>query len=151
MAADPPATFTPKKLGDAATIEAVTIKGDPIPGGKVSAVIKVKLETGYHVHSNKPSEPQFIATVLSVESAAGVRVGTVAYPPGKSEKVEGLEKPLSVLDKEFEITIPLGLTSSVKLPVTLPGTLRYQACRGAQCYAPRQLKFEIKLENKPGA
>jgi DsbC/DsbD-like thiol-disulfide interchange protein len=147
--ADLPNVFGAKKPGDAATVESVKVQGDPMPGGKVTALVKVKLDPGYHVHSNKPSEPQFIATVVTMESAPGVRVGNVGYPAGISLKVDGLAKPLSVYEREFEVAVPLGLTGTVKLPVVLAGVLRYQACRGAQCYPPRQLKFEIKLEPKP--
>lgn len=135
-----------RKPGDAATLQGVEIKGAPIPGGKVTAVIKLQMEKGYHAHSNKPSEPQFIATQLTVDPAPGVRVGAVSYPAGKSEKVAGLDKPLSVYEGDFELSVPLGLTAAAKLPLTIPATLRYQACQGAQCYAPQKLKVEIKLE-----
>ena len=111
-------------------------------------VINVKLDEGYHVHSNKPSEPQFIATVLTLGTAPGARAGTISYPAGKSQKVQGLDKPLSVYEGEFELSIPIGLTATAKLPLTIPATLGYQACKGAQCYAPQKLKFEIKIEDK---
>jgi DsbC/DsbD-like thiol-disulfide interchange protein len=111
-------------------------------------VVKVRLDEGYHVHSNKPSEPQFIPTVLTVGTAAGARAGTISYPAGKSQKIEGLSKPLSVYESEFEVSVPIGLTAAAKLPVTIPATLGYQACKGAQCYAPQKLKFDIKIEAK---
>ena len=134
-----------KKLGEAASIQSVEIKGVAIPGSRVTAVVTVKLDKGYHVHSNKPSQPEFIPTVLSLNSASGIRAGTIAYPEGKSEKVEGLPKPLSVYEEHFELSIPLGLSGSVKLPATIPAVLSYQACRGAKCYAPQKLKFDITL------
>ena len=119
-----------------------------LPGGRVTAVIHVRLEKGYHVHSDKPSEPQFIPTELKLEPAPGVKAGVIAYPEGKSEKVEGLAKPLSVYEGDFEVSIPIGLSGAVRLPTTVPATLSYQACRGAQCYAPQKLKFEIALPEK---
>lgn len=134
-----------KKPGEAATIEAVEIKGDAVPGSRVTAVVKVKLAEGYHVHSNKPSQPEFIPTVLKVDAVAGVKAGTISYPAPKSERVPGLSKPLSVFEETFEISIPLGLSAAAKLPATIPATLSYQACQGAKCYAPHNLKFEIKL------
>jgi len=138
-------THAQKKLGEAASIQGVEIKGDAIPGSRVTAVVTVKLDKGYHVHSNKPSQPEFIPTVLSLNSVSGIKAGTIAYPAGKSEKVEGLPKPLSVYEDHFELTIPLGLSGSAKLPATIPAVLNYQACRGAQCYAPQKLKFDITL------
>src|SRR5262245_15115134 len=94
----PASVSAQRKVGDAATVAGIEIKGEPMPGGKVTAVVKVRLDEGYHVHSNKPSEPQFIPTVLTVGTAAGARAGTISYPPGKSQKVQGLSKPLSVYE-----------------------------------------------------
>ena len=140
--------FAAKPLGEAATITSVEIKGEARPGSVVKAIVKVKLEKTYHVHSNKPSEENFIATVLTLETPAGFKAGDIAYPKGKSHKVDGLDKPLSVYEDEFEITVTLGLGAQAKLPAVIPATLRYQACQGAQCYAPQRLKFEIKLPGK---
>jgi len=144
----PLAVTAQKKLGEAATIQSVEVKGDAVPGGRVTVVVKVKLEKGFHVHSNKPSEPQFIATVVTVEPAAGVKAGSIVYPEGKSERVAGLAKPLSVYEEQFEISVPLGLSAAARLPLTIPASLRYQACQGAQCYAPQKLKFDIALPEK---
>jgi DsbC/DsbD-like thiol-disulfide interchange protein len=141
----PLATNAQKKPGEAASIAGIEIKGDAAAGSRVTAVVKVKLEKGYHVHSNKPSQPEFIPTVLTLEPGAGVKAGTIGYPPGKSEKVAGLDKPLSIYEEHFEIPVPLGLAASAKLPITIPATLNYQACQGAKCYAPQRLKFEIHL------
>ncbi len=134
-----------RKPGEAASIEGIEIKGDAMAGSRVTVVVKVKLAKGWHVHSNKPSQPEFIPTVLALEPAAGVKAGTIAYPEGKSEKVAGLEKPLSVYEDHFEVSVPLGLAASAKLPLTVPAALSYQACQGATCYAPQRLKFEIRL------
>jgi DsbC/DsbD-like thiol-disulfide interchange protein len=134
-----------KKLGEAASIKRIDIVGQAVPGALVTAKIKVQLEKGYHVHSSKPSEPQYIATKLTLEPPAGAKAGTILYPEGKSEKVVGLDKPLSVYEGEFEVSVPVGLSASARLPLTIPAALRYQACKGAQCYAPQTLKFDIPL------
>lgn len=137
-----------KKLGEAASLDGIEIKGEAIPGGRVTAVVRIKLEKGYHTHSNKPSEPQFIATVLTLGEAKGVKAGAIAYPEGKAEKVTGLAKPLSVYEDHFELSVPIGITSAAKLPVTIPASLHYQACQGAQCYRPYDLKFDLVLPAK---
>lgn len=144
----PLAISAQKKPGEAVSLDGIEIKGEAIPGGRVTAVIKFKLEKGYHTHSNKPSEPQFIATALTLGEAKGVKAGTVGYPEGKSEKVAGLAKPLSVYEDHFELSVPIGITPAAKLPVTIPASLHYQACQGAQCYRPYDLKFEIALPAK---
>ena len=135
-----------KKQGEAASIKNVEIKGEVKPGAEVTAVIDVAVEKDYHTHSNKPSDPQFIPTVLTLSPLAGVKAGSIKYPAGKSETVKGLDKPLSVYEREFQISVPLKLGKEVVLPLTVPATLSYQACQGAVCYPPKKLKFEISLK-----
>lgn len=134
-----------KKPGEAASIEKVEVQGDVKAGGNVVAVVRVKLEKNWHVQSNKPSEPNFIPTVLTLAPTPGVKVTTIKYPEGKSEKVQGLAKPLSVYDGDFQISVLLALDARAKLPLTIPAMLNYQACQGASCYPPKRLKVEIPL------
>ena len=135
-----------KKQGEAATVKSAEIKGDLMPGAEVTAVIDVVLDKEYHTHSNKPSEPQFIPTVLTVTPTAGVKVGAIKYPEGKSLRVKGLSKPLSVYEKQFQLSVPLTISADANLPVTVPATLGYQACQGAVCFPPKKLKLEIVLD-----
>ena len=134
-----------KNPGEAATIDGIQVKGDARPGAVVKVLVRVKLEKGFHVHSNKPSENNYIPTVITLEAPPGIKAGEIVYPKGKSLKVEGIEIPLSVYEGEFEIIVPLGLSAQAKLPAVIPAILRYQACQGAHCYPPQRLKLEIKL------
>jgi hypothetical protein len=137
-----------KKPGEAVKVHDVQIKGTAAPGSEVTAVVAFDIDAGYHTHSNKPSEKNFIATSLSVQPTPGVTVGEAIYPKGKTQKVEGLDKPLSLFEGQFTISIPLKLDASAKLPLTVPASLRYQACQGALCYPPKLLKLEIPLASK---
>lgn len=141
----PVSAQTAKKLGEAVSVDAVKVKGTPAPGREVIAVVTFNIDEGYHTHSHKPSDPNFIATVLTVAPTKGVTPGNVVYPKGKAQKVEGLDKPLSLYEGQFTISVPLKLEAGVALPAQVPATLRYQACQGAQCYPPKNLKVEITL------
>src|SRR5437899_2988702 len=134
-----------KKPGEAASIAKVEIQGDAKPGGNVVAVVRVKLEKNWHVQSNKPSQPNFFPTELKPEPTPGVTVTTIKYPEGKSEKVQGLAKPLSVYAEDFRINVLLTLDARARIPLTIPAVLSYQACQGATCYPPKRLKFDITL------
>ena len=140
-----------KKPGEAASIGKVEVQGDVKPGGNVVAIVHVKLEKAWHLQSNKPSEPNFIPTELKLAPTAGVKVTSIKYPEGKSQKVQGLEKPLSVYDGDFQISALLTLDAKARLPLTIPATLSYQACQGATCYPPKKVKFDIAVggEAKP--
>src|SRR5262245_47629064 len=85
------AAQTLKKPAEAASIGKVEIQGDAKPGSNVVAVVQVKLEKSWHVQSNKPSEPTFIPTVLTLTPTPGIKVTAIKYPEGKPEKVPGLE------------------------------------------------------------
>ena len=141
----PMAARAQKKVGEAASLGKVEIQGETKAGAAVTALVRIKIEPGYHTHSNKPSEPNFIPTRLELAPPAGVKAGAIKYPEGKSEKVQGLDKPLSVYEDEFQIGVPLTLDAKVSLPLTIPATLSYQACKGATCYAPKKLKFDIEV------
>jgi len=141
----PIAAMAQKKPGEAASIGKLDIQGDAKPGGNVVAIVHVKLEKAWHVQSNKPSEPNFIPTELKLATTPGVKVTTIKYPEGKAEKVQGLEKPLSVYEGDFQISASLTLDAKARLPLTIPATLSYQACQGATCYPPKKVKFDIPV------
>ena len=146
LVALPISALAQEKPGEAASIGKVEIQGDAKPGGNVVANIQVKLKKAWHVQSNKPSEPNYIPTELKLAPTPGVKVTTIKYPEGKSEKVQGLEKPLSVYEGEFQINASLTLDAKAKLPLAIPATLSYQACQGATCYPPKKLKFDFALK-----
>ena len=135
-----------KKNVDYVTLSKTELAGEVSAGAKVTVKLHFKIEKGYHTQSNKPSEEYFIPTVLKLDHVAGIKAGEVKYPDGKTEKVSGLDKPLSVYDEVFVVSVPLAISAQAQLPVTVTGTLNYQACQGATCYPPKKLKFEFKLE-----
>lgn len=134
-----------KKETEYVKLGKIDVKGTAAAGSRVTAKLHFTVEPGFHTQSHKPSEENFIPTVLKFDAVAGVKVGDIKYPAGKEEKVEGLEKPLSVYDTAFVIDVPLALSAQAKLPTTLTGTLTYQACRGAVCFPPQKLKVEVKV------
>ena len=115
-------------------------------GASLRILARFELKEGYHVHSNEPSEDYFIATVLTVTNAPGATAGKVVYPKGKSYPLAGLDKPLSIFEKEFTLEVPVTLTPAAVLPVKLPAVLAYQACQGARCYPPRKLKLDLTVD-----
>ncbi len=147
----PISALAQKNPGEAASIGKVEIQGDAKPGDNVVAIVQVKLEKAWHVQSNKPSEPNFIPTVLTLAPTPGVKVTAIKYPEGKPEKVQGLAKPLSVYDGDFQISALLTLDAKARLPLTIPATLSYQACQGATCYPPKKVKFDIAVGGEPKA
>lgn len=122
-----------------ATLMKVAARVEPGAGGK-TLVLDVKLETGWHVNSHKPSEDYLIATSVTVDPAAGVTAGEPKYPEGMMKKFSFAEKPLSVYEGSFTITVPLtGATENVE---RVAGAVEFQACSDTQCLAPASVRFE---------
>jgi thioredoxin:protein disulfide reductase len=106
-------------------------------GESFRGAVQVRLPETLHVQSNAPRDPSFIATALTVEPPAGIRVTEIVYPKAKDLVQEGLEEPLTVFDHEFAIGVVFEVASSVPAgALEIPAKLRYQACDERMCYAP---------------
>jgi thioredoxin:protein disulfide reductase len=117
-----------------------------IPGGRVRVALKVALPEGLHTQSDKPRDPTFIPTVLTLEAPAGVAVEEIVFPPASDLKQAGLPEPLSVFGERFAIGVEVSLASSVPAgELLLPAKLRYQACDANLCYPPTTANVQWTL------
>ena len=116
------------------------------PGAKVRLALKVQLPEGLHTQSDKPRDPTFIPTVLTLDAPAGVTVEEIVFPPASDLKQAGLPEPLSVFGERFAIGVELSLAGSVPAgELSLPARLRYQACDANLCYPPANANVVWKL------
>jgi len=143
LAADQP------KPEEAASISEVRLLSRVKPGTRAVVAVKIKLQKHYHTHSHEPSEPIYIPTVLKSNPPAGIKLLSVRYPKGKTKKIPGLPKPLSIYEDEVEIRLIFHLDDDITLPANIPSTLTYQACKGKICYRPAKVEFDIVLPQAP--
>ena len=116
------------------------------------AVQAVLPDKSLHVQSNQPRDPLFIPTVLTVNPPAGVTVIRIAYPPAFELAQEGLDQPLDVFDSQFVVGVELAIGPDVAPgSITIPATLRYQACDDKLCYAPVTAPVEWTLSVIPAS
>jgi thiol:disulfide interchange protein len=119
-------------------------------GSTVRAVLQVSLPEGYHVQSNKPRDPLLIATELNVRPPAGVSVAEVVFPPATDFRQEGLDQPLLVFERAFNIGVQFALSDSLALgDLVVPARFRYQACDDKVCYAPANAEVQWTLRVVP--
>jgi len=106
-------------------------------GTTVRAALTVTLPEHFHVQSNKPRDPDLIATELSVDAPQGVSVKEVVFPATVDFAVQGIAQPLAVFERTFTIGVQLALAPDVKPgALDVPARLRYQACNETMCFAP---------------
>ena len=120
-----------------ATLTPVVERATVAPGSDVRVALQVHLPDGYHMNSNAPRDPMLIPVRLTVSETAGVSVRETVFPPPTDLTQRGAQQPLSVFEKDFVIGAVLHLDPSVPTgSLSVPLTLRYQACDETMCYIP---------------
>ncbi len=103
--------------------------------------VRFHIQPGYHVNSHTPKSELLIATTLTLQPAAGVQGGQLAYPAGQpySFSFDPSDK-LDVYASDFTIKLPIVAAAGQH---TVDGSLRYQACDNASCYPPHTLPVKL--------
>ena len=120
----------------------VTIEGSvqSRTGDVVEGTILAKVEPGWHVNSNTPTEEFAIPTVLELDPATAELV-SVKYPAHQMKAFEFTGgKQLAVYDGTVTIPFKAKLAAGA---TKIAATLRYQACSDRVCLPPNTAKADI--------
>jgi len=108
--------------------------------------LQLSMRPGYHANSDKPSEDYLIPLRLTWDAKGPVEVAEIVYPKAKMQKFEFTEKPISVVDGDFEIVTRLRRApNALPGPAFLSGKLRYQACTDKMCFPPKTIDVKVPL------
>lgn len=117
------------------------------PATTARLAFQVKLGPGLHVQADRPRDPSYIPTVLTLEPANGIAVAEIVYPKPIELKQDGTPEPLLVFDEAFAIgaalTVPNGLAPG---EYSIPARLRFQACDDKLCYMPATRAIPVTLK-----
>jgi DsbC/DsbD-like thiol-disulfide interchange protein len=125
---------------------------EPVPRGKdFQVAVVVDINQAYHMNSHKPSDSYLIPTTLTPQLPAGFTLVDTAYPAGHDKKFPfSPDKPLNVYSGTVTLRLKLSAQSGAPLgAVTIPMTLRYQACNNSACLPP--VKVPVSIEFKVAA
>jgi hypothetical protein len=121
---------------------------EPVPRGRAFEIAVVaEIIPGFHINANKVLDDYLIPTALKVEPPKGLRVTETNYPPGTLQKFDFSEKMLNVY--EGTVTLRMKLEAAADSPlgaVSLPITLRYQACNDKACLPPVRLNVPVEFQ-----
>lgn len=113
--------------------------------GVVEQTLKLAVEPGYHVNSDKPNDEYLIPLRLSWDPGA-VEVLAVKFPKPLLEKSDFSEQPLSLFTGNFEIVTQFKRAAGATPgPGLLTGKLRYQACNDKMCLPPKNIVVKVPL------
>jgi thiol:disulfide interchange protein len=103
--------------------------------------LRFRVVDGFHVNSHTPKSEMLIATTLTLQSADGVKEGTLEYPAGQpyAFPFDPSDK-LDVYAGEFKVKLPVVAMAGEH---TVVGSLKYQACDNASCYPPMTVPVKV--------
>ena len=121
----------------------------PVPRGKEFQIaVAVDIAHGYHMNSNHPTDKYLIPTTLTPKLPTGFALLDTIYPAGRIEKFSfSPDKGLDVYSGS--VTLKLRLIAHNDAPigaVTLPVTLRYQACNDTTCLPPVKVPVDVRVD-----
>jgi DsbC/DsbD-like thiol-disulfide interchange protein len=146
----PPSNPDPKAgVTSAGVVKATPLETNITSGESAEAVVRLKIDHGYHINANPPSFSYLIPTQLELTPAAGISVESITYPNALTRKFSFSEQPLAVYEGEAEVKVRLNAEKSAAAGVhNLSAKLRVQACDDQVCYAPGSIDLTIPVSIK---
>jgi hypothetical protein len=96
------------------------------------------------IHVYAPGQDGFIVVTLTLDKDAAFTASTPKFPRPEKVVFEPLNETQLVYSKPFRIV--QDITPSRKGPLTIKGTLRYQACDDKVCFRPTSVPVEWSLK-----
>jgi hypothetical protein len=145
VAISPTPAAVPKITSE--SVVKVAVQGAEIPaGGFADAIVRVTVQSGYHVNSNPPSYPYLKATELDMADTDEISLNSIFYPKPLVKKFAFEEKPLHVYEGETPLTVTLEAAPTAKKgQQSIPAKLRIQACDEQVCYPPGSIDVVIPV------
>jgi thioredoxin:protein disulfide reductase len=138
-----------KKITSAGVVNAQPQTVEVNAGGSGEAVVRLVIQSGYHLNANPPTYPYLKATELEIKPGEGVTVGKVTYPLPVSGTFAFAEKPLAVYEGTTELKAELKADKTAqKGNRAMRAILRIQACDDQVCYPPGTIDLQIPVTIK---
>ena len=111
--------------------------------------VDVALKPKMHVYApDQPKDQDYMPIVLTVAPNGPYQLfDKPRYPPSEKLFFAPLKETQHVYSKSFRITQPIVVTGA-SAPLTIPGTVRYQACDDAICYVPQTVAVKWELRTR---
>jgi len=141
-----PASDGPTALLAPQDVVRVNVPTTPSIGRGESGELEVHLAIadGYHVMSDQPSRPNYIATVVTFADAPGIEWGETAYPPPTPFRLG--DETIRTFEGEIVLGVPLRVSTDAEPgPRELDGEIRYQACTIGSCLFPITIPIRATL------
>lgn len=140
-----PSAAVPKITSE--SVVKVAVQGAEISaGGFADAIVRVTVQSGYHINSNPPTFPYLKATELDMADTNEITLNSIFYPKPLVKTFAFADKPLHVYEGETPLTVTFEAARSAKKgQQSIPAKLRIQACDDQVCYPPGSIDVVIPV------
>jgi hypothetical protein len=116
-------------------------------GKPAKAEIHLKVGSGFHINSNKPTSDLLIPTAIEFAPNPRIKVGKVEYPAGQDFKIPiAPDEKLSVYAGDVKIVAPFIVVRATPAGTyNLKATLTYQACSDNSCFPPKKVALDVPV------
>jgi peroxiredoxin len=129
-------------------VEVGAVSRSASAGEHVELRVHLEIAPGYHVMSNRPSAPFYVATRVDVDGAPGIGVGDAVYPAPASFDLAG--RSIATFEGGVDVAVPLDVArDAAPGPRRLRGVVRYQACTATWCLFPVSRSFDGTVSVAP--
>lgn len=119
-------------------------EGEATAGSGGELAVHVRIGADFHVMSNAPSKPNYVATVVELSGPPGVTFDRPRYPAPVSYRLSDTE--ISTFHGDLDIAVPFTVAATAATGAQeIHGTLHYQACTASRCLFPRDAAFGTTL------
>jgi DsbC/DsbD-like thiol-disulfide interchange protein len=131
------------------SVAASVTKASVTPGQSVDLTLDVTPVPGVHVYA--PGNPKYIAVAITTTPLAGIHVDPAVFPSAEDLFFAPLSEAVKVYSKPFTVRVPIHVEATIRKgavwpgPVTLAGTVDYQACDDRVCFPPQSAPFSARL------
>ena len=112
-------------------------------GGTTTQTLKLEVEPGFHVNSDKPKD-EFIIPLKLTWADGLLLTKSITYPKPKDMKVgaQNLSVFTGTFNVETEFQVPPQTPAGA---ATVTGKLRYQACNNEMCFRPTTADIRLPV------
>lgn len=116
-------------------------------GKDATLVVTIDIPRGLHAQSHTPTDKENgVPFLVKLQPDPAVEWLDPAYPAGEDVEYPAVGK-LNVYTGRVPVPVPLRAKADAPLgPITLAGSVRYQACDENTCYPPETVKFQVQTK-----
>ncbi len=106
--------------------------------------LRIRMKKGWHINANKPLEPDFIATQLTVKAPEGWKLGDVVYPEPVVRSLRFNDSPMALYEDQVTLSLPV-LDRNSNTAESLLLKLQVQTCSDRICLEPETLNLYLPV------